>query len=165
MGVTTTNRLAAAETEIRARLAERLNTVSQFFVGTAQQGAPLKTGFLISHILQSEIATSVKLQSDAVSMAPYSRFQNDGTSRHAGTHYWTNAYIQTKAKFRDILMGDGSVNMGSPVAAAATQRQFTRRVTSRGLVLTRQRTHNGGFITRSKNSGRFAGSYKPRPRL
>ncbi len=165
MGVTTVNRLAAAEAEIRARLAERLNLVAETFVGTAQQGAPIDTGFLVSHILQSEIATPAKLQSDAVSMAPYSRFQNDGTSRHAGTHYWTNAYIQTKTKFRDILMGDGSVNMGSPIAAQAALRQFRRRVTGRDLVLTRMRTTSGGFITRSKSSGRFAGSYKPRPRL
>lgn len=103
MGVKLVDNIPKIQKEIKVQLAKGINNACQFWVGEAQDLAPVDTGFLKAHIGQTVTATPESLHGEVRSLAPYSGPVNFGTSRQHPQPFWTVAGLLTRQKFNDLL--------------------------------------------------------------
>src|SRR5438477_11384680 len=105
MGVHLIDNTVKIKATLRVQIAERLNNAGAFFVGEAQANANVDTGLMRDNVLmpESEMATPQSLSTAVRSLAFYSRPQDTG---RYGNLFFTRAYLATRAKFRQFLMGE-----------------------------------------------------------
>ncbi len=87
--------------QITKALASTLKDTAFMIDAKAKIKAPVDTGFLRANIVATQ---KNKNQYDVVSQAPYSKYQEYGTSRMRGRPYMRPAAFETEAKIPTLLI-------------------------------------------------------------